>query len=348
MTDALVQIEKLSYQYPSSPEAALRDISLGIPRGQFVGLIGPTGAGKTTLCLTLNGVVPQFHGGRFFGSARVAGMDTLEQPISALARHVGMVFQDPESQILSTSLENEVAFALENARLPREEIRQRVAEALAFVRLEGLEKKRPHELSGGQKQRLAIAAALALRPELLVLDEPTSQLDPVGQDEIFATVARLNREMGITVLLASHAAEALAEYAERVLLLEDGRLADDGPPAEVFQRVPSLLASGLRPPQVTIFYHLMARAGARLAQVPTTLPDALAAYHTLRQQFRPRPLPAPAPAPPTATAPPLLEVRDLAHTYPDGTEALRGVNLSIHAGEYVVIVGKTAQARAPW
>jgi energy-coupling factor transport system ATP-binding protein len=148
--------------YPRSPEPVLKDISLDIFKGEFLGLIGPTGAGKTTLSLTLNGIVPQFYQGRFFGRATVAGLDTLDHPINQLARYVGAVFQDPETQLIATSVENEIAFALENMSLPREEIMARIPRVLEAVRLDGTEQKHPHELSGGQKQRLAIAAALAM------------------------------------------------------------------------------------------------------------------------------------------------------------------------------------------
>ncbi|MGQ9583811.1 MAG: ABC transporter ATP-binding protein [Anaerolineae bacterium] len=384
MADPAVLIENMSYQYPGAPSPVLRDCCLRVDPGEFVGLIGPTGAGKTTLCLTLNGVVPQFHGGRFFGRVQVMGLDTVEHPISELARHVGMVFQDPEAQLLTTSVENEVAFALENVSLPRQAMRERIERALAAVRLEGLEKKRPHELSGGQKQRLAIAAALALEPELLVLDEPTSQLDPVGQEEVFNVVASLNQERGVTVVMASHATEMLAEYAHRIVVLAGGQILKVGAPEEVLAQVTWLQELGLRAPQVTRFYYLMQEKGADVPALPVTEEGALEGYPALRRRFRPRPLdfgetgrgkacPAPvgmgdtpsvgatpvvvpsgageSPAPtqpargrPRAT--PLLEVRDLHHVYPDGTEALRRVNLQVWPGEYLVIVGQNGAGKS--
>ena len=155
----------------------LVNINLEVHKGEFLGIIGPTGAGKSTLCLAINGIVPQFYGGRFFGSVHTAGFDTVEHPISTLANHVGQVFEDPETQLISTSVENEIAFALENFKGPRDEIIACIPKVLAAVRLEGTELKHPHELSGGQKQRLAIAAAIAVQPSLLILDEPTSQFN---------------------------------------------------------------------------------------------------------------------------------------------------------------------------
>jgi energy-coupling factor transport system ATP-binding protein len=219
MNEIIAVFENVSYLYPRSIKPVLSEINLEIKRGEFFGLIGPTGAGKTTLCCALNGIVPQFYGGRFFGRIVVSGLDTLDNPISAMARHVGEVFEDPETQLIATSIENEIAFELENLKVPRDEIIRRIPLVLEAVRLDGMEKKHPAELSGGQKQRLAIAAALAAQPDLLVLDEPTSQLDPVGAQEVFSTVYQLNKEMGMTILMSSHAAEEMAQYADRIGLL---------------------------------------------------------------------------------------------------------------------------------
>ncbi len=341
---ALVRLEQLSYQYPNAERLALHDIDLDIYAGEFLGLIGPTGAGKTTLCLALNGIVPQFYGGRFFGSARVAGLDTLEHPVSTLAAQVGLVFDDPETQLTATSVENEIAFALENLKVPREEIRARIPRALAAVRLSGMEKRHPHELSGGQKQRLAIAAALALQPALLVLDEPTSQLDPVGAEEVFATVRELNRTLGVTIVMASHAAEELAEYADRLALLDAGALVKIGTPDEMYADLPLLHAHALRPPQVAETFALLQARGAPLPHIPVRLQDGLDRLVPLRAE-----LPIAQPQEPTARhtpqSAPLISIQDLHHRYSDGTPALRGVSLDIHAGEYVLIVGQNGAGK---
>ncbi|HEC22034.1 MAG TPA: ATP-binding cassette domain-containing protein, partial [Chloroflexi bacterium] len=238
--EPIAVFEDVSYMYPGAARLALKDISLEIQAGEFLGLIGPTGAGKTTLCLTLNGIVPQFYGGRFFGRVTVAGLDTIEHPVSRLARHVSEVFQDPETQLIATSVENEIAFALENICLPREEMQARIPQVLEAVRLDGMEHRHPHELSGGQKQRLAIAAGLAMRPDLLVLDEPTSQLDPVGRQEVFAVLRELNRELGVTILMASHSAEEMAEHADRIMLLSEGEAVALGTPDDIYGDVERL------------------------------------------------------------------------------------------------------------
>ena len=174
----IIRFEAVGYRYPAASGMALADIDLSVRRGEIVGIIGPTGAGKTTLCLALNGIVPQFFGGEFFGRVHIAGLDSIETPTSRLAHHVGMVFEDPDTQITSTSVAEEVAFALENLKVPTLGDRRRVGAALGMVGLAGLEAKHPANLSGGQKQRLSIASALALSSDIIVLDEPTSQLDP--------------------------------------------------------------------------------------------------------------------------------------------------------------------------
>ena len=344
MPEPLVVIDKVSYRYPRSPDLVLHDVSLEIRKGEFLGLIGPTGAGKTTLCLTLNGIVPQFYSGRFFGQATVAGLDTLDHPISALAQHVGAVFQDPETQLLSTSVENEIAFALENLRVPREEMLARIPKVLAAVRLDGMEQKHPHELSGGQKQRLAIAAALAMRPDLLVLDEPTSQLDPVGEQQVFAVIRELNQELGMTILMASHAAEQMAEYADRIALLSHGELITTGTPDEIYAQIDLLHTHHLRPPQVASTFYVAKRAGAPVTSVPVRLEEGEQALDILRGACPIAP-PERLPEPPAHGGTPPLSVRDLRYVYPDGTEALHSVSLDIHTGEYVLIIGQNGAGK---
>nr|MBC7244483.1 ATP-binding cassette domain-containing protein [Chloroflexota bacterium] len=343
-SEPIAVLDKVSYLYPRSQRLALYDISLEIYRGEFLGLIGPTGAGKTTLCLTLNGIVPQFYGGRFFGKVTVAGLDTLDHPISTLAQHVGMVFQDPETQLIATSVENEIAFALENLCVPRDEIRRRIPLVLEAVRLEGMEHKHPHELSGGQKQRLAIAAALAMQPDLMVLDEPTSQLDPIGAEEVFATVRKLNKEIGMTIVMASHAAEEMAEHADRIALLFDGHIIAVGAADEIYSQIELLYKHYLRPPQVSETFYMIGQRGGYLAKLPVRMNEGATALTALRKQcvvkasensytLLPR------------SGEPLLSVKELKYIYPDGTQALHGVSLDIYEGEYVLIIGQNGAGK---
>ncbi|MGD9029918.1 MAG: energy-coupling factor transporter ATPase [Anaerolineae bacterium] len=339
-----VVLDDVSYMYPKSPELVLRDICLEINRGEFLGLIGPTGAGKTTLLLSLNGIVPQFYGGRFYGRATVAGLDTLENPISTLARHVAVVFQDPETQLIATSVENEIAFALENLLIPRETILGRIPQVLEAVRLEGTRTKHPHELSGGQKQRLAIAAALALQPDVLILDEPTSQLDPVGTEEVFATVRELNREYGVTIVMASHAAEEMAQYADRVALLSGGELATCGPPGEIYSDVNLLREHHLRPPQVAQVFFASKLWDQESSPPPVRMDEGIRALDRLQEKASVS-LPDDLPNPREPDSPPLLSVQDVGYVYDDGTVALRGVSMDVREGEYVLIIGQNGAGK---
>ncbi|MDF1515267.1 MAG: energy-coupling factor transporter ATPase [Anaerolineae bacterium] len=347
MKNTIAVMAQVSYMYPRSLETVLLDISLYIYQGEFLGLIGPTGAGKTTLCLSLNGIVPQFYGGRFFGHVTVAGLDTLNHPISQLAQHVGTVFEDPETQITATSVENEIAFALENLKVPRDEIIARIPRVLEMVRLEGTEKKHPHELSGGQKQRLAIAAALALQPDLLILDEPTSQLDPIGSQEVFATVRELNEELGITIVMASHAAEEMAEYTDRIALLVDGRLIKTGTPDEQYSAVEHLQKYKLRSPQVASTFYLINNFGVSIPEIPVRLEQGLKKLDNLRHnaQIRPEPL-GNISQPRIPDGDLLLSTQDLHHVYRDGTYALHGISLDICEGEYVLIIGQNGAGKS--
>jgi len=344
MSEPIAVFKDVSYKYPRSEDFVLRDINLEIHKGEFLGLIGPTGAGKTTLCLALNGIVPQFYGGRFFGAVEIAGLDTVEHPISGMANYVGQVFEDPETQLISTSVENEIAFALENLKVSREEIIARIPKALSAVRLEGTEKKHPHELSGGQKQRLAIAAAIAVQPNLLILDEPTSQLDPVGAEEVFATAHELNQNLGMTIVMASHSAEEMAAFADRIALVSQGEIVALGPPEEIFAEIEKLEDNHLRPPQVANTFYSINQRGIAVHKVPVRMNDALPLLENLSKvpmsdQFS-------LPESQGTSGEALLSVTDLAHIYPDGTKALHGVSLDITEGDYVLIIGQNGAGKS--
>ncbi|MDJ0509471.1 MAG: energy-coupling factor transporter ATPase [Crocosphaera sp.] len=341
----IANLDKVSYFYPNSKEPVLRDVSLEVYEGEFLGIIGATGAGKTTLCLTLNGIVPQFYGGRFFGYVTVAGLDTLKYRVSHLAAYVGAVFEDPETQLISTSVENEIAFALENLCVDREEIIARIPHVLEAVRLEGTENKHPQELSGGQKQRLAIAAALALQPRLLILDEPTSQLDPIGSMEVFSTVKELNQELGVTIVMVSHAAEEMAEFSDRLILLSEGEVIATGKPHEIYSEIDLLETHYLRPPQVAKTFYNLKQRGLDISNIPVTLENGIHCLKTLQnnnitQNFK---LETDSYRVDKNT---LLETNNLTHIYEDGTEALYNVSLKIYEGEYCLIIGQNGAGKS--
>ncbi len=347
MNQQVLCIEDLSYSYPKTTEFSLSDVSLRVSEGEFVAVMGPTGAGKTTLCLALNGIVPHFYGGEFFGSVRVGTMDTVDHPTHELARHVGMVFQDIDMQLTAPTVASEVAFPLENLCFPVEEIKKRVPAALAALRLDGLEDKHPHQLSGGQKQRLAIAAAIAIRPTLLVLDEPTSQLDPVGSQEVFEVARGLNRDHGITVIMVSHASEELAEYTDRVVLLNRGRLLADKPPKEFFQDIDFLLEHGVRPPAVTAAFSRVFRGSSPPGPYPVTLSEALEQRSSILSSSLTESASATAPTEePVHSDETVIRTRDLHFSYDDGTEALRGMTVDIKRGDYMAIVGQNGAGKS--
>ncbi len=340
----IIRFTKVSYQYPKGDRLALRDIDLQIQRGEFIGIIGATGAGKTTLCLTMNGIVPHFYGGRFFGHAFIGGRDSVEAPVRELARVVGEVFEDPETQIIATSVENEVAFSLENFGFPRAEIRARVEWALVVVGLAELKKKHPQGLSGGQKQRLAIAAAIAVRPDIIVLDEPTSQLDSRGAQEVMEALAVLNRQEGVTVVMASHAVEQIAAYADRVFLLHEGRLAAQGTPREVFSQSEELDRAGMRLPETMQVFQQLTKVGKFKSELPVTAAEGQMMLKGWRLQSL-NTDPPNLPREGEVFHPAIIRVQGVRFNYPDGTKALDNIHLSIEQGEYVLLTGQNGAGK---
>lgn len=342
MPPPLVLLEKVSFYYPTATRPALFDLDLAITEGEIVGILGATGSGKTTLCLALNGVVPQFFGGRFFGAVTVAGLDTLSHPIHRLAACISLVLQDPETQLIAATVESEIAFALENLSIPRDEILHRVDEALVAVELNDVRAKHPHQLSGGQQQRLALAAALAVRPRVVVLDEPTSQLDPRSAAEVFTLVRELNQRLGTTFLITGHASEEMAETIHRAVVLSHGRIVADGTPEQIYRDLPLLRRERVRPPDVTSAFALLAQRGLVDGPAPIRLEHGLAKIPRL---------------PPTAlfVAPdqlpldsglPILALKDISYTYPDGSPALHEVTLAIQRRDYVVILGQNGAGKS--
>ena len=270
-----IRAEHLSYAYGGGTafaQPALRDVSFDIPDGQFVGLIGHTGSGKSTLIQHLNGLI-RATGGKLF----VDGENIYEKGYNmrSLRTKVGLVFQYPEHQLFEIDVFQDVCFGPKNMGLSKDEIEQRAREALGMVGLpESFYKKSPFELSGGQKRRVAIAGVLAMRPKVLVLDEPTAGLDPRGRDEILDRVKELNHSWGLTVILVSHSMEDVAKYADRLLVMSDGEKRFDGTPKEVFKHYAELEALGLSAPQVTYLVQKLRKAGMPLSDEITTVAEA--------------------------------------------------------------------------
>ena len=279
---AVIKVENLTYAYPTSRDFVLKNISFEVQRGEVLAVIGPNGAGKSTLLKSLNGLVPHFYGGRYGGRVIVAGQEVLKTPISTLSTKVGFVFQDPEDQIsgLALTVWEEVAFGLMMLGYPREIIEERVREAIDYVGLKGLENRSPFELSGGEMQRLAIATVLAVKPEVIVMDEPTAQLDPLGKFEVLSVVRRLAEE-GATIVIAEHEIEDVVYFADKMLLLDDGRAVAYGDAREVVAMVDELKSRGVDPPSVTELAHLLYRKLGVDASYPVTLEEAVEVFSRL-------------------------------------------------------------------
>ena len=241
---AILEFQHVSYRYPEADQDSLSDISVSFETGSFTAVLGHNGSGKSTLARHMNGILLPSD-----GKVLVSGMDTADEERILDIRHtVGMVFQNPDNQIVSNVVEEDVAFAPENLGIPSDEIRRRVDEALKMVGMYEYRQHAPHLLSGGQKQRVAIAGVLAMQPKLVVLDEPTAMLDPQGRREVISTVMRLCRENGITVILITHHMDECIE-ADRLIVMSNGRIVSDGCPAEVFAHVRQMEQEGLDVPE---------------------------------------------------------------------------------------------------
>jgi energy-coupling factor transporter ATPase len=263
---AIIDSTNLTYTYPGGTKQSISDVSLRVEKGEFVLITGPSGCGKTTLCRCFNGLIPHFYQGEMKGEMIVAGLKIREHPTYELAQHVGLVFQNPENQLFALSVEKDVAFGLENLGVPREEMRRTVDWALQLTGINDLRERAPHELSGGQQQRVAIASVLAMKPQVIVLDEPTSFLDPLTARRIFEVIHDLNRDLGITVVLVEHRLDLTAKYADHIIVMDQGKILLDGDPHEILRSEETRLV-GVGIPKATRLYQMLLKDGAKLGSV---------------------------------------------------------------------------------
>lgn len=256
---AAISARNLTFKYTGAEKPSMEGINLSIEKGEFVVLTGPSGCGKTTLCRCLNGLIPNFYSGDLTGELAVDGVNVVGKTTAELSVHVGFVFQNPENQLFSLSVERDVGFGLENLGVPRGEAIDRVKWAMDATGISNLKDKAPYELSGGQQQRAAIAGVLAMRPSIIVLDEPTSFLDPRSAEEIISVIAKLGTDLGLTILLVEHRLDLVSRYAQRVIVMDKGIIQLDGHPRDVYNEQARLIGIGL--PRVTMLCHLLRKRG---------------------------------------------------------------------------------------
>jgi len=342
----VLEISDYSFWYPDGTQA-LKEINLEVDEGELLTVMGRNGAGKTTLCLSIVGIIPNIFPGEIKGRINIMGKNPIEHYVYEITKDIGLVLQDPESQIFTHSVLSEVVFAAENLGLPRDEIIERANWALEIVDLKGFEKAHPRNLSGGQKQRLAIAAALVTKPKMLVLDEPTSQLDPVGTREVLATLKKLKEEEGMTILMTEHKTDEIAEISDRIVVLEGGRIVEEGEPAEALTNIELLRKLMLKPPEIGEFYWELKGRGVPVDKLPVTLTEG---EDTLRKLFEGGIVIAKDFTPngrQRTYGDIVIEVRDVSFEYKTQppVKALDNVSFTIREGEFVGIIGKNGSGK---
>lgn len=353
---AIIEMECVSFSYGTAADGAyaLKDIDLSVEEGTFVGLIGPSGAGKSTLASAITGAIPHHYRGRLFGSTLVAGLDTCEASLTDIAKVAGSVLQDIDAQMVASVVEDELLFGLENFGIDHREIEGRIASALAAVGIADLRHREIATLSGGQKQKVAIAAILAMTPRVIVMDEPTSALDPASARDVFEVLRRAKELTGMTVILIEQTVALLAEYCDRVVVIDQGRIALDGTPTDVFSHGETLRAIGVDTPRTVRISNSLAEAGLApndspaltldgaeslvagilapgLSESSPIVPCALGDRPDARNTVDERPI--------------IVDVAGAAYSYGTGQAGIEGINLTVRAGEILAVVGQNGAGK---
>ena len=340
----MIEVDNLSFTYANDTAPAISNISLEIGESEIVLVTGPSGSGKSTLCRCFNGLIPHFYGGTISGRLRVCELDPHRTSTRVMAEKVGMVFQDPENQLVTTDVEHEIAFGLENIGLSKQIIAKRIEETLDTVGIDHLRRKNIESLSGGEKQKVAIASVLALHPDILVLDEPTSELDPKGAEEVLQLVQRLNSDLGITVILIEHRIDRVVPFMDRVLYMDQGRIIFDGSPRDWVEFVSTKKEYGL--PQFLEMGETLLAKGY-IDTIPLSVKEGrqklepIFSHHwkgcsetQIGRECH------------EGQASPVVQFSKVWFRYEDGTVALRDVNLSIPQGQFVAVIGRNASGKS--
>ncbi len=341
--DLAVQLVDLQFRYRGEQEYALQGITLEIPRGEFLTVMGASEAGKSTLATCLNGLIPHYMRGRLKGAVFVLGRNTADLTVPELAEDVGIVFQDFEAQLFSTNVELEVAFGPENFAVPHDEIKKRIDENLKYVGLEAFRNRPPFTLSGGQKQKLAVASVLAMKPRILVMDEPTTDLDPISKQGIFDITNKLRLQDDITLIVVEHETEETLN-ADRIALIRDGKLVKVGPTRQILQQVDLMEELGVMPLGIPRFF----KAARPSDDLPLTPDEGLAAFQSSGLKISDdkylQLLDADRKAADQFQTP-IIQCEGLEHRYPNGVQAIQGIDLQINRGEMLAIIGQNGSGK---
>jgi len=344
--ETAIEIRKLAFTYREQTQGkALDGIDLDIARGEFLMILGPSGAGKTTLANCLNGIIPNMVYGKYEGTVFLNGKEMAKQTVSHMARDIGLVFQDFENQLFSTNVRLEIAFSPENFSVPHEEMDGIINDILKIIGLEGFDKREPSTLSGGQKQRLVIGSVLAGQPQILCMDEPTTDLDPIGKIEVFNLASRLRQSGKITLIVIEHEIEE-ALYADRVLMMKNGTIYKLGPAQEILRDIPAFNECGIMPLQIPAFFHQY--KGKKPDILPLTPQDGLEVFKQLNivihdgkhEELRRRDKERK-----QSYGDVLIDIKDLSYTYPNGTQALFNTSLQVREGEFLAIAGHNGSGK---
>lgn len=343
MANNAIEIKDLSFTYKNSDVEVLKDVNLSIEEGKFTVIMGRTGAGKTTLAMLPNGIIPQLVEGTVKGTIIAAGKDSSKYRVQTMAREIGLVLQDPETQIFGRTVDEDTAFGPRNYLVPRDEIKERIKSALNKVRLDGYEKRQTSQLSGGEKQRLAIAGILAMDPSIIILDEPTSELDPIGREEIYSTMVSLQKDQKKTVVAVEHSSQEISEKADSIVVLSDAHVVWQGSPKDFFRELDLVERYGIKPlPVSKVGWELYKKGFIAKEEIPLSVDDA---YSLVLRLLDGRKLGFSPAEVPRQERTKLIEVNDVHYQYDKSKEALKGVSFDIYEGDYVALIGQNGAGK---